>query len=252
MSKIPDIKEGEKVYEAGSGSCDCAYCDSTGLCAFPKPTPTCIKAIFPQPTAKERDTICGHGDMTDTLRILMMDMHNIRRAQLASGQLKYDGQSFPSATNMNRLIWSCALEKEAHDYLATCPKEAYKNPTCLGPMENFYRATISGNSSTFKETSKKILKQWWDVYQNYPNPGLSADYTASLIDTPVESYTRMAWAQTREIGCSIAKCGNEYLQSCRYRPNGNVINKPIYNVGHVCSECYTLGAGPCGSGGLCG
>ncbi|CAJ0602059.1 unnamed protein product [Cylicocyclus nassatus] len=249
----PDIKEGDKIYETGSGSCDCAnFCDPTGLCTVSRPAPTCIEAIFPKPTIEDPDTICAHGDMTDALRILMMDMHNVRRAQLARGQLKYNGNMFPSATNMNRLVWSCALEKEAHDHLAKCPTEGYIEPTCLSPVDNFYRAAITSDISTFKEMTIKTIRVWWDVYQNYPNPGSSAVFTESLVGTPIESYTRMGWAQIREIGCSIAKCGDEYVLSCRYRPNGNIVNNPMYNVGLVCSECYIFGAGSCGSGGLCG
>ncbi|CAJ0602058.1 unnamed protein product [Cylicocyclus nassatus] len=249
----PDIKEGDKIYETGSGSCDCAdFCDSTGLCTVSRPAPTCIEAIFPKPTIEDPDTICAHGDMTDALRILMMDMHNVRRAQLARGQLKYSGNMLPSATNMNRLVWSCTLEKEAHDHLAKCPTEGYIEPSCLSPVDNFYRAAITSDISTFKEMTIKTIRVWWDVYQNYPNPGSSAVFTESLVGTPIESYTRMGWAQTREIGCSIAKCGDEYVLSCRYRPNGNIVNNPMYNVGLVCSECYIFGAGSCGSGGLCG
>ncbi|CAJ0602134.1 unnamed protein product [Cylicocyclus nassatus] len=249
----PDLKEGEKIYETGSGSCDCTnFCDPTGLCTVSRPAPTCIEAIFPKPTIEDPDTICAHGDMTDALRILMMDMHNIRRAQLARGQLNYSENMLPSATNMNRLVWSCALEKEAHDHLAKCPTEGYIEPSCLSPVDNFYRAAITSDLSSFKEMTIKTIRVWWDVYQSYPNPGSSAVFTESLVGTPIESYTRMGWAQTREIGCSIAKCGDDYVLSCRYRPNGNIVNNSMYNVGLVCSECYTFGAGSCGSGGLCG
>ncbi|CAJ0602051.1 unnamed protein product [Cylicocyclus nassatus] len=253
ITNQPDLKHGDKVYEAGSGSCDCSnFRDPIGLCTVSRPIPLCVEPIFPDISGQESDTICGHGDMTDALRILILDMHNIRRAQLAGGQLRYHGRMLPTASNMNRLIWSCALEQQARDYIATCPKRAHRKPSCLNPAENFYRGTITSDLFTFEDMVKKAIREWWDVYQYHPNPDSSAIFTDSLVGTPVESYTRMAWAQTREIGCSIARCGDEYVQSCRYQPEGNIVNNPMYNIGTVCSECYTFGAGSCGSGGLCG
>ncbi|VDM72063.1 unnamed protein product [Strongylus vulgaris] len=134
------------------------------------------------------------------------------RSQLALGQLVDNrGTKLPSARNMYRLLWACDLEQQAHDWLATCPSGPQ-----LSKGENFYRGPASGLSA-WRDMNKKAVTEWWKVYRNVNGPGSSAVYTSSHEGTMIDSYTQMAWAKTRYLGCSIATCDGDFVESCRYR-----------------------------------
>ncbi|KHJ81697.1 hypothetical protein OESDEN_18615 [Oesophagostomum dentatum] len=57
----------------------------------------------------------------------------------------------------------------------------------------------------------------------------------------------MAWARTNKLGCSIARCSDEYVTVCRYLEKGNVVRQQVYIPGRLCSMC-TSG---CDQDGLC-
>lgn len=41
-------------------------------------------------------------------------------------------------------------------------------------------------------------------------------------------YTQLIWKKTTEVGCGMAKCGNEEIWVCNYNPPGNYIGQKPY------------------------
>ncbi|CAJ0601449.1 unnamed protein product [Cylicocyclus nassatus] len=244
------IQSGEQVYELGTGeNCEC---DGTLTCE----NSLCVEALaeFPGSSSAEPSTWCGWSKISDTMRMHMKDTHNFRRSTLALGQvIDNTGAKLPAATNMNYLVWNCTLEKEAHDYLGNCPTEGYQRPADNSPAQNFYRGPITVNEPTWRDMNKKTITEWWKPSRKVAGPGQNAHFRIAHNSTSIKSYTLMGWASSRQLGCSIAKCGNDWVEACRYYPPGNKVDSLQYKPGTTCSQCSRVGAGPCNAQlGLCG
>ncbi|VDM80629.1 unnamed protein product, partial [Strongylus vulgaris] len=147
-------------------------------------------------------------------------------------------------------VWDCDLEKQAHNWVAKCPT----GPE-LSKGENFYRGP--GVQVRILNFLSQSVTEWWKVFRSVDGPGASALYTSSHEGTRIDSYTQMAWAKTRYLGCSIARCGDDFVESCRYRVIGNTPGENMYETGRACTNCPTGSACNVGSpgytaDGLCG
>ncbi|VDM76446.1 unnamed protein product [Strongylus vulgaris] len=138
---------------------------------------------------------------------------------------------------MLSLIWDCVLEDNAIQYVKTCPTTNYIPGNDEQPGENLHRVPISGDIPTYRDAIKNAVVAWWKVVRQYPGPGSTAMFYPIHYDSPIATYTRMAWSSTRRLGCSIGQCSSVYVVVCRYAPRGNAIYYPMYNVGMVCSAC---------------
>ncbi|CAJ0601456.1 unnamed protein product [Cylicocyclus nassatus] len=207
-----NIQDGDEIYEVRKGDkCECDKpwtCSDDSLCVAP--------AKFPESFDEEPSTKCSSKEMSDTMRMHMQDTHNYRRSQLALGQISDNkGKPLPAASNMNYLVWDCALEREAHDFLRDCPKEGYKRPDDDSLAQNFYYGTT--NEPTFRDMNKKAVTEWWKQVRKVAGPGTSP-FTTEHNSTEIKSFTLMGWASSKEMGCSIAKCGDYWIEACRYYP----------------------------------
>ncbi|CAJ0601447.1 unnamed protein product [Cylicocyclus nassatus] len=240
-----NIRIGEEIYETGTaGTCECdesLKCDGM-LCVVP--------VEFPG-SSDEPNTKCSSKEISDTMRMHMQDTHNYRRSQLALGQISDNkGKPLPAASNMNYLVWDCALEREAHDFLRGCPKEGYKRTDDDSLAQNFYYGIT--DEPTFRDMNKKAVTEWWKQVRKVAGPGTKA-FTTQHNSTEIRSFTLMGWASSREMGCSIAKCGSYWVEACRYYPPGNKVGQSMYKSGKVCSKCDASGAKSCDRNlGLCG
>ncbi|CAJ0601531.1 unnamed protein product [Cylicocyclus nassatus] len=277
-----DMSPGDKIYDVGKNDkgCNCEApltCDSSGLCIEPAnttqaPTVTTSAAVtsgagslapetttllslaeFPGSSSAEPSTWCSFGEISDTMRMHMQDTHNFRRSTLALGQITDNtGATLPAATNMNYLHWNCTLEEQAHNFLRSCPTEGYQRPSDDLPAQNFYRQTITSNEPTWRDMNKKTVTEWWKPVRKVAGPGQSAKFLAQHSGSSIRSYTLMGWAESHQMGCSIARCGSDWVEACLYYPPGNKPGALQYKPGKACSECNTLGQGPCqASLGLC-
>ncbi|CAJ0601529.1 unnamed protein product [Cylicocyclus nassatus] len=215
-------------------------------------TPAKSEAILPLANPGENMQCPENIGMTDTLRMHFLDTTNYRRSILAKGQVTDNtNQLLPTATNMFLLIWDCELEKNAIDYVKTCPTTTYITRNDEEAGENIHRVPISSEVPTYRDAIKNAVVAWWKVVRQYPGPGATAMFYPMHYDSPIASYTRMAWSSTRRLGCAIGQCSSEYVVICRYLPRGNAIYYPMYNVGLVCSAC-PIGTSCQISLGLCG
>ncbi|KHJ93620.1 SCP-like protein [Oesophagostomum dentatum] len=108
--------------------------------------------------------------LTDALRIQFLDTHNVRRSQLAQGNIGDAGPNrktkLPPAKNMRELIWDCTLEMEATNHVRACPVAAAGTST---NGENFHRVS-SANLQYYRDGVKDAVVAWWKVYRFYSVP----------------------------------------------------------------------------------
>ncbi|XP_070387077.1 cysteine-rich venom protein-like [Dermacentor albipictus] len=87
------------------------------------------------------------------------------------------------------------------------------------------------------------VKAWFDEYTHYPPQ--SVDHFSPPRGEPTGHFTQVVWATTRYVGCGYVDYIVEgysrlpYMQLyvCNYASAGNVLLRPVYNPGDVCSAC---------------
>nr|AEP82913.1 venom allergen/ancylostoma secreted protein-like 1 isoform 3 [Heligmosomoides bakeri] len=266
----PDLKQGDTVYDAGTGVCQnstaatlCTTyspptCDiATGLCVktdvttttAPSATTTATSsslAVFPGGAGGTggATTRCPQNPlMTDDLRFLVRDMHNYRRSQTALGRtIKNTGNYLPSSSNMQYMRYNCPLEATAIQIAATCPTPLIQSGRLIGQ--------VPIGTYTFTTATQEIIKSLWKVVRQVNGPGMKVTFKAQHVGTPIASFTQMAWAATRKLGCAVARCPTAYVAVCNYEPIGNIVGQQIYTPGTPCTAC-TAGSTCTASQGLC-
>ncbi|CAJ0601878.1 unnamed protein product [Cylicocyclus nassatus] len=196
-----------------------------------------LPAEFPSASAGPNDRCPKNTGMDDTLRTKFLDMHNYRRAELAKGNVaKRNGNYLPQSSDMQRMRYNCALEKEVIDYVSTCPLSKSAEFTRPDVGENFIRVPQEG-MATYLLAVEKAVTLWWKVIRIEEGPGLQVYFRQKHVGTPIESFTQMGWSTSRKLGCAIAKCGSDYVAVCRYSPRGNYVEQVIYRKGTPCTAC---------------
>ncbi|CAJ0602095.1 unnamed protein product [Cylicocyclus nassatus] len=249
----PQLENGDTIYEVGDGACSDGSCDSgscntgTGLCEIAAETTTTVAketattkpASYPGELPSGTNTQCSSNvGMTDELRMQFLDTQNYRRSILAKGQVpRPSGNYLPTGANIIKLNFSCALEKEAIQEVRQCPTSKTTNGTYGKNFDTFASTTLT---STYRDAVKKAVTNWWKVVRKESNgPGMQVTFRSNHVNQPVETYTQIAWANTRYIGCAIAKCSSSYTVICLYDPKGNIVDQVLYMKGSPCAACPT-------------
>ncbi|EYB93981.1 hypothetical protein Y032_0177g616 [Ancylostoma ceylanicum] len=160
------------------------------------------------------------------------------RSQLALGNILKNNGKMPQASNMWKIRYNCGLEEAAIQYASTCPVESSDPSSRRGVEENF-RTFPARRFKTFEEAAKKSVTEWWKVIRS---SGYFTDKSVVFRpfhkQEPISSFTRVAWAATKNVGCSIVKCTTDdrYVSVCRYTPSGNIVGESIYKIGPYCSS----------------
>ncbi|CAJ0602104.1 unnamed protein product [Cylicocyclus nassatus] len=250
----PQLGNGDTIYEVGDGACSEASCDSgrcntgTGLCEIAaettttaaKETATTKPASYPGELPSGTNTKCSSNvGMTDELRMQFLDTQNYRRSILAKGgQVKRpSGNILPSGANIIKLNFNCTLEEEAIQEVRQCPTSKTPHSKYGKNLNTFASSTVV---STYKDAVKMAVTNWWKVVRTESNgPGMQVTFRSNHVNQPVESYTQIAWANTKYIGCAIAKCSPSYTVICLYDPKGNIVDQVLYMKGSPCAACPT-------------
>ncbi|RCN39654.1 SCP-like protein [Ancylostoma caninum] len=193
---------------------------------------------------------CGNPSLTNGLRNLFLNMHNNFRGSLARGQTE---RSFgwgiaPPAALMYRMKYTCDAESYAHQHASSCvtrPLPAYAMP---GYKENFH--VLRTVQTTPAGAIQNALASWWSELARFGMRSNMMFYRSELRrgNRNVMSWSKMAWWNNIELGCSVQNCGRFYFTVCMYRPGGNYIDQHVYKVGAVCSDCPR---GQCDGQALC-
>ncbi|RCN31250.1 SCP-like protein [Ancylostoma caninum] len=193
---------------------------------------------------------CGNPKLTNGLRNLFMSMHNRFRSSLAKGQTeKSNGWGIaPPATLMYRMKYSCAAESFAQQHAGSCVTTQLPAHAMPGYKENYH---VLRNVQTTREGAvQNALTTWWSQLARFGMRSNMMFYNSEFQrgNNNVLSWSKMAWWNNVELGCSVQHCGTFFLTVCMYKPGGNNVNQHVYQVGAVCSGCPR---GQCDGDALC-
>ncbi|XP_065306090.2 scoloptoxin SSD976-like [Dermacentor albipictus] len=191
-------------------------------------------------------TIDARG-VSPTERELILKTHNDYRSMVAMGKIK----PFPEAKNMQQLHWDEELASVAQAKADQCTPDSGKLMHDK-PEDRFTtKFKSTGHNLAFRATSARFnttnwpgqIKAWFDEYTHYPPH--SIDHFSPPSGEPTGHFTQVAWATTRYEGCGFVDYIVEgysrlpYMQLyvCNYASAGNVLSRPVYDPGEVCSAC---------------
>ena len=130
----------------------------------------------------------------------MLAVHNAVRARLGLSPLK----------------WSDRLAARAEDWAATL--------VARGQFVHRPNSTYGENLFEIRGTvasSAQVVNAWAAESLNY-------DYRSNKCRGVCGHYTQIVWADTREMGCAVARGGGREVWVCNYDPPGNWIGKRPY------------------------
>ncbi|CAJ0595634.1 unnamed protein product [Cylicocyclus nassatus] len=152
----------------------------------------------------------GNKRTTDKIRKKALNLTNWRRSVLAQGQVvKRNGVYMPTAANMQKL------------------ENRYYIP----------KSDVASAEAPRVDAMAASIKEWWKRVRLDDPVGLHCHFRAKHQSIQVRTFTRMAWANTNKISCTVQGCGDRWHTVCLYSPFGNQVEERIYIPGTTCSAC---------------
>ncbi|XP_050518612.1 venom allergen 3 [Diabrotica virgifera virgifera] len=187
--------------------------------------------------------------LTDTDRKFILDIHNILRNRVASGQETTGAQ--PSASNMNAFCYSKELETIAQCHTNNC---TFAHDACrrTAPYswvgQNIAYRSYYGSVGDQKTATNASIYAWYNEVKDFNNTWV-ASYGNYPTTKVVGHYTQFVWAKTIKVGCGMtfytdASNWNYWLIGCNYAFGGNILGQSVYQVGPPASACGSLGVNP--------
>ncbi|KAL1481180.1 hypothetical protein MTO96_034615 [Rhipicephalus appendiculatus] len=197
------------------------------------------------PPNKECTIKASHVSKADIDHILKT--HNRYRSMVAMGKLT----KFPTATNMQQLLWDEELASVAQAKADQCTN-AHGELAHDSASDRFTTKFKSvGQNLAFRRSSASFegtdwpgqIKAWFDEYDHYPPASVNSFSPPS--GEPTGHFTQVVWALTGYVGCGYAdytvagvkEMPYMQLYVCNYGTAGNVLTRPVYLAGPVCSAC---------------
>ncbi|KAL3209980.1 hypothetical protein MRX96_037525 [Rhipicephalus microplus] len=149
---------------------------------------------------------------------LILKTHNHYRGMVAMGKLK----KFPAATNMRQLLWDEELASVAQA----------KADQCTNADGELHHDKAADRFTTkFKSVGQNLAFQRSTLHL--------------LPVSPTGHFTQIVWALTGYVGCGYTdytvtgakEMPYMQLYVCNYGTAGNVLTRPIYLTGAVCTAC---------------
>ena len=139
--------------------------------------------------------------------MLILEAHNTLRSTVALGNgVNKNGSTLPRAGNMYKFTYSRLVESYAQAVADTCEKKHISNN---GTSNNLFIQYDSEFWAPGKMLSTKIAhlnlgralnKSAYSWYAELAKDG------QNTLSSPLNHFTEMTWADTKEIGCAIANC----------------------------------------------
>ncbi|RCN31947.1 SCP-like protein, partial [Ancylostoma caninum] len=193
---------------------------------------------------------CGNPRLTNSIRNLFLNMHNNWRGSVARGQTETSmGWGIaPPATLMYRMKYTCNAESYAQQYIQSCNTKGLPQYTHPGYKVNTH--VLRTLQTSVAGAAQNAMYTWWSQLARFGMRSNMMFYNSEFRrgNRNVLSWSKMAWWNNKEIGCSVHRCSSFYYVACMYKPGGNNVNQHVYKVGAVCSEC---GGGQCDGQALC-
>jgi pathogenesis-related protein 1 len=134
---------------------------------------------------------------------LMVNQHNVWREKVGC----------------QPLTWSRDLAKYAQEWADELAKRGcemkHRPPDKYG--ENIFWSQGMTNQSDY------VVDAWGSEIEFYDGKKNSCKK-----DEVCGHYTQVVWCNTKEVGCGMAKCGDEEIWVCNYNPPGNYVGQRPY------------------------
>ncbi|XP_063055972.1 cysteine-rich venom protein ENH1 [Engraulis encrasicolus] len=156
-----------------------------------------------------------------TVQAEIVDVHNAFRRAVV-----------PTASNMLKMSWNQTVADSAQAWVDKCElQHGPSSSRMVGDYECGENLFKSETASTWTE----VVTAFHDEVNNYEYP------TGSTNGLPVGHYTQVIWYSSYEVGCGVAKCGDNYFYGCHYYRAGNFYSNgvaiPPYTQGEPCADC---------------
>uniref|UniRef100_A0A8C9T020 Cysteine-rich secretory protein LCCL domain containing 2 n=1 Tax=Scleropages formosus TaxID=113540 RepID=A0A8C9T020_SCLFO len=165
---------------------------------------------------------------------------------------KLRGGVYPTASNMEYMVWDDELERSAARWARQCVWD--HGPAELLPSIGQNLAVHWGR---YRSPAQHV-QAWYDEVKDYTYPYRHEcrPFCPDRCSGPMcTHYTQLVWATTSRVGCAVHVCPrmdvwrevweNAVYLVCNYSPKGNWIGEAPYKHGQPCSQC------PPGYGGGC-
>ncbi|CAG5855905.1 unnamed protein product [Menidia menidia] len=165
---------------------------------------------------------------------------------------KLRGSVYPTASNMEYMVWDEQLERSATQWAEECQWDH-------GPQDllNSIGQNLAVHWGKYRSPAFHV-QAWYDEVKDYtyPYPQECNPWCPERCSGPMcTHYTQLVWATTSRVGCAVHVCPrmnvwgeiweNSVYLVCNYSPKGNWIGEAPYQHGRPCSQCPPSFGGGC-------
>uniref|UniRef100_A0A7N8WIN5 Cysteine-rich secretory protein LCCL domain containing 2 n=1 Tax=Mastacembelus armatus TaxID=205130 RepID=A0A7N8WIN5_9TELE len=165
---------------------------------------------------------------------------------------KLRSEVYPTASNMEHMVWDDDLERSATQWSEQCHWDHGPEHLLMSIGQNLgvhwgrYRSPAFHVQSWYNE-----VKDYTYPYSHECNPWCPERCSGPMCT----HYTQLVWATTSRVGCAVHVCPrmnvwgeiweNAVYLVCNYSPKGNWIGEAPYQHGRPCSQCPPSYGGGC-------
>ncbi|KAH8288182.1 hypothetical protein KR054_008152 [Drosophila jambulina] len=179
-------------------------------------------------------------EMSQRRRQLLLDMHNLARSRIASGEL----EGYQSAARMPLLRWDSELEQLASLHAKRCQfahDKCRNTPRFPFSGQNIGYFWIGREFKSHSRRMKSFVINWFREYQD-ANQTFINSYHPHPQGKKIGHFTLLVSDRVQRVGCAgvrfLEPQANRYqfMLTCNYDYN-NIFNEPIYQAGPPGSKC---------------
>ncbi|XP_037551741.1 cysteine-rich secretory protein LCCL domain-containing 2 [Nematolebias whitei] len=165
---------------------------------------------------------------------------------------KLRGGVYPTASDMEYMVWDDELERSATQWADVCQWDHGPQDLLRSIGQNLAVHWGRYRSPAFH------VQAWYDEVKDYTYPYAHEcnPWCPERCSGPMcTHYTQLVWATTNRVGCAVHVCPamnvwgevweNAVYLVCNYSPKGNWIGEAPYKHGRPCSQCPPSYGGGC-------
>ncbi|XP_066504363.1 cysteine-rich secretory protein LCCL domain-containing 2 [Hoplias malabaricus] len=174
------------------------------------------------------------------------------REEILALHNKLRGGVYPTASNMEYMVWDDELERSATHWAEQCQWEHGPQDLLMSIGQN-----LAVHWGRYRSPAYHV-QAWYDEVKDYtyPYPQECNPWCPDRCSGPMcTHYTQLVWATTSRVGCAVHTCPrmnvwgeiweNAIYLVCNYSPKGNWIGEAPYQHGRPCSQCPPSYGGGC-------
>ncbi|KAG9352504.1 hypothetical protein JZ751_020918 [Albula glossodonta] len=206
-----------------------------------------------------RQLLSRYQDKADQNLVTNITTGRVRRAipwsdreEILQLHNKLRGGVYPTASNMEYMVWDDELERSATHWAEECMWEHGPQDLLMSIGQN-----LAVHWGRYRSPAYHV-QAWYDEVKDYtyPYPHECNPWCPDRCSGPMcTHYTQLVWATTSRVGCAVHVCprmnvwgeiwNNAVYLVCNYSPKGNWIGEAPYQHGRPCSQCPPSYGGRC-------